>query len=50
MTQGGDFLALAFQSLDNAVRLLSFMLEIFIDEEPDLYSFAGERPRRRVWK
>lgn len=45
MTQGGDFLAASFQSLDDTAGF-SFTSEIFIDEKPDLYSFAGERARK----
>lgn len=45
MTQGGDFLAASFQSLDDTAGF-SFTSEIFIDEKPDLYSFAGARARK----
>ncbi len=45
MTEGGDFLAVSFQSLDDTSGF-SFETEIYIDEKPDLYSFAGERTRK----
>ena len=35
---------MAFQSFDDT-PLFDFVAEIFIDEKPALYAFAGERPR-----
>lgn len=40
--RGGGFTAVSYQSLDDKSGL-SFAEEIFIDEKPDLYSFAGHR-------
>lgn len=43
--------AVAFQSLDDTSSF-TFVEEIFIDEKPPLYAFAGERPRltgKEVW-
>lgn len=37
--------AIAFQSFDDLAPV-SFAEEIFIDEKPALYAFAGERPRK----
>ena len=36
--------AVAFQSFDDTSSF-TFVAEIFIDEKPALYAFAGERPR-----
>lgn len=43
--RGGGFEAVSFQSLDDQ-RGLAFAEEIFIDDKPPLYSFAGERRRK----
>lgn len=41
----GDHLAVSFQSFsDNAA--FAFSEEIFVDEKPAQYAFAGERPRK----
>ena len=37
--------AIAFHSIDD-LPAVSFAEEIFIDEKPDLYAFAGERRRK----
>jgi hypothetical protein len=42
---GQGHVAVAFPSLDNPADLV-FAEEIFIDEKPDLYAFAGERRRK----
>lgn len=42
---GEGHVAVAFPSLDNAPGL-AFAEEIFIDEKPELYAFAGERRRK----
>lgn len=42
---GEGHIAVAFPSLDNPVGL-AFAEEIFIDEKPELYAFAGERRRK----
>jgi len=39
-----DHVAVAFQSFDETSSF-TFVEEIFIDEKPPLYAFAGERPR-----
>jgi hypothetical protein len=44
LREGGDHVAVAFQSFDD-VSSFQFLEEIFIDEKPALYAFAGERPR-----
>jgi hypothetical protein len=41
----GDHQAVALQSFDD-LAAFSFGEEIFIDQKPDLYAFAGERPRK----
>jgi hypothetical protein len=41
----GDHLAVSFQSLDD-VADFAFGEEIFIDEKPVQYEFAGQRPRK----
>ncbi|WP_442881091.1 GFA family protein [Bosea sp. (in: a-proteobacteria)] len=45
--QGGEsgHVAIAYQSFDD-LPPVSFAEEIFIDEKPALYAFAGERPRK----
>lgn len=45
--QGDDsgHVAVAFQSIDD-LPTVSFAEEIFIDEKPSLYEFAGERSRK----
>jgi hypothetical protein len=44
LREGGDHIAVAFQSFDDTSSF-AFVAEIFIDEKPPLYAFAGERPR-----
>ena len=45
LREGGDgHVAVAFQSFDDQSSF-DFVAEIFIDEKPALYAFAGERPR-----
>jgi hypothetical protein len=44
LREGGGHVAVAFQSLDDASSF-SFLEEIFIDEKPAHYAFAGERSR-----
>jgi hypothetical protein len=41
----GGHVAVAFQSFDD-LPPVSFAEEIFIDEKPELYAFAGTRPRK----
>jgi hypothetical protein len=41
----GDHLAVSFQSFDNP-DAFAFSEEIFIDEKPAQYAFAGDRPRK----
>ncbi len=41
---GNGHVAVAFQSFDDPSPF-DFVAEIFIDEKPALYAFAGERPR-----
>lgn len=44
--RGGEgHVAVALQSFDN-LSPFTFAEEIFIDEKPALYAFAGERPRK----
>lgn len=45
LREGGDHVAVAFQSFDD-VSPFAFVEEIFIDEKPALYAFAGERTRK----
>jgi hypothetical protein len=40
-----DLIAVSYQSLDDQSGLV-FEQEIFIDEKPALYAFAGDRPRK----
>ena len=44
LREGGDHVAVAFQSFDDTSGF-AFLEEIFIDEKPPLYDFAGGRPR-----
>jgi hypothetical protein len=44
LREGQDHVAVAFQSFDDTSGL-NFVAEIFVDEKPALYDFAGERPR-----
>ena len=45
LRQGGEgHVAVAFQAFDDQSSF-DFVAEIFIDEKPALYAFAGERPR-----
>ncbi|CAH1661781.1 GFA domain-containing protein [Hyphomicrobiales bacterium] len=43
--QPGGYIGVSLQSLDDRSPFI-FAEEIFIDEKPGLYSFAGERPRK----
>lgn len=45
LRDGSGHVAVAFPSIDD-LSGLEFAEEIFIDEKPDLYAFAGERRRR----
>lgn len=45
LRQGGDgHVAVAFQAFDEQPPF-AFVAEIYIDEKPALYAFAGDRPR-----
>lgn len=44
LREGEGHVAVAFQSFDDTGSF-TFLEEIFIDEKPALYAFAGERPR-----
>jgi hypothetical protein len=45
MQNSDGHVAVSFQSFDDQSEL-TFAEEIFIDEKPDHYAFAGSRPRR----
>jgi hypothetical protein len=44
LREGGDHVAVAMQSFDD-MSSFTFHEEIFIDEKPAQYAFAGDRPR-----
>ncbi len=44
LREGGDHVAVSMQSLDDTSSF-TFHEEIFIDEKPAHYAFAGDRPR-----
>ncbi|CAM5214384.1 aldehyde-activating protein [Bosea thiooxidans] len=45
LREGDGHVAVAFQAFDD-LSSFTFAEEIFIDEKPALYAFAGERPRK----
>jgi hypothetical protein len=45
LRDGGGHVAVSMQSFDD-LSPFTFTEEIFIDEKPALYAFAGERPRK----